>query len=685
MHYHTTLTLALLVLGLPLVNAMPQTQTDRAYPQEIYPAAGYRMYNPQTLFDLLQRLPGVTLGMQADGLEEIQLHGIDSRYVKLLLNGQPLSGSGLNGSMLTRQIPASLIDRIEIDRSGRSDLYTGGGGGGTINVILANAYSDSGLQLSLGGPHLSNRQSAAAGWMDDEGTQATHLSAERRLERRHWQGQARDASGHDDFQHNFREQQTSLLLNYAGLLGNRHPLQLYALHIDADEEDQRSGLYPLNALQVSAQPAGSLIDQQQQLQRRNQRLGGDLQLNWQQWHLQLFFLYERFRQQQQLYLQQEATNQQQQLSDQRFYAGWQLQQTQYEHQWSTGLSLEYRQRDASASNNRVISSNNERTLLPLNYEYDEYLLSYHLLDRWHLSANTRLEAGFHFDAYEMQHRNQGDSLRSEVFSDTHWLPSFHWLHELSGRNRLRLSISQSTRQPEVADRIPYRLQQDNRVWLGNADLQAEVISNFDLSYEHNPRLRGSSYNDYRSGYQLRLFRRVISHAIVPIAWQESTASGTQTLLQPVNSENSATVHGAEVESGLQLLRHGIELDFGLAWYHSALETDPQRSGRERLPGQPGYLLRLGLSSRHGHWQSGFLWRLQGDTEQYLHNADGSYQLQTRSGLQQLDLFTRRHWQHWQAGLNLSLNPSPAVRWQQGDRLQQLQERWYLRLNLSTGF
>ncbi len=82
------LTAALLALVLTLASAaasaMPQTQGDRAYPQEVYAAADYQVYNPQTLYDLLQRLPGVTLGMQADGLEEIQLHGVDTRYLSLL-------------------------------------------------------------------------------------------------------------------------------------------------------------------------------------------------------------------------------------------------------------------------------------------------------------------------------------------------------------------------------------------------------------------------------------------------------------------------------------------------------------------------------------------------------------------------------------------------------------------------
>ncbi|QQD23467.1 outer membrane beta-barrel protein [Venatoribacter cucullus] len=682
------LTAALLALVLTLASAaasaMPQTQGDRAYPQEVYSAADYQVYNPQTLYDLLQRLPGVTLGMQADGLEEIQLHGVDTRYLSLLINGLPVTGTGLNSSLLTRQIPASLVQRIEIDRSGRADLYTGGGGGGTINVILADAYSHSGLQLSLGGPLLSNRESAATQWLNEQGDQALRIAGEHRLERRQWRGSGGDGSSSGNFRQHFREQQKTLLLNYAGLFNERHPVQLYALQIDADEEDQRQGFYPLNALQTST--AGTTIDQQQMLARRSQRFGGDMQLNWEQWHLSLFFLHERFRQQRDLrLLQPAALNQQQNVQDQRFHAGWQLRETRSEHQWSTGLSLQYLQRRSDSEGSGIASSNNERSHLPYDYGYDEYRLSYFLLDRWHLSANTRLEAGFQVDTYELQHDDRAGSGRSEVLSDTHWLPSFHWLHDLSGRNRIRLSISQSTRQPEIADRIPYEYRQDERIWRGNDDLQAEVVSSFDLSYEHNPRLHSSSRNDRNSGYQIRLFQRLIRDAIVLQASRETTGSGPVTVFQPVNTEDSARVYGAELESGLHLPRAGLKLEFGAAFYHSEIRTDEDLPGRERLPGQPEYLLRLGASWQQKEWQHGLLWRLQGDTEQFLRDTQGNLQLQTRSSLQQLDLYTRRHWQHWQAGLNLSLNPSPAVRWEQDQRYLQLEERWYLRVNLSSHF
>ena len=202
-------------------------------------------------------------------------------------------------------------------------------------------------------------------------------------------------------------------------------------------------------------------------------------------------------------------------------------------------------------------------------------------------------------------------------------------------------------------------------------------------YEHNPRLHSSSRNDHNSGYQIRLFQRMIRDAIVLQASRETSSSGPVTVFQPVNTEDSARVYGLELESGLHLPQQGLELEFGAAFYHSEIRTDEDLPGRERLPGQPPIpaaagrqLAATGLATRV------FCGACRATPSNSLRDAQGNFELQTRSSLQQLDLYTRHQGQQWQAGLNLSLNPSPAVRWQQDDQQVQLEERWYLRLNLS---
>lgn len=683
MYSNTALIVLLLgVLSLP-AGAVPQTRHDRAYPQESYVAEDYHVYNPQTLFDLLQRLPGISLGQQADGREEIQLHGIDSRYLLLLINGQPLAGAALNNSLMTRQIPASLVQRIDIDRNARADLFTGGGGGGTINVILHDGFSPSGLQLSAGGPEFSHYQSAALNAVDSVSKQAVRLAGEQRTERDRYDGYGSSAGQSGDFSGRLLEQQTAVLLSYNGLLNERHALRLYALHTEASDEYRRNGFYPLNTLLTTPDTDNG---QSSLLDRRNQRLGGDVQLQWDRWHLQLFVMHETFRQQQSITLDGALPLQQQQeVRDQRLHTGWQLHQTGHEHRWSTGLSLQYLQRLAdSRGTEQVFSINNERTLLPHRFEYDELRLSYFLLDRWQITPDTRMEAGFHTDNYLLNNRNRSGERDSDTLTDTHWLPSFHLLHQLSGRSHLRLSMSQSVRQPDIADRMPYEYRQGDRLWRGNPDLDAETVSSFDLSYEYHPRLRGSSLRDRQHGNQLRLFQRRINNAIL-LQSGRITLDGTDvTLFSPENADGTALVRGLEADLTRPLPWTGMRAELGLAWYQTRFNTRQPLPDKQRLPGQPDYLLRLGVSQQISSLHYGLLWRMQGDTVQYLTN-DSGYALQRRDALQQWDGFLEHHWRTWRAGISVAFTPEPATRYREPAAALQTDEHWQLRVSLSGQF
>lgn len=679
-----------LLLGLLLTapaSALPQSQGDRAYPLERYLASDYQRYNPQTLFDLLTRLPGITLGQQPDGREEVQLHGLDSRYLTLLINGQPLTGTAINSSLTTRQIPASLVARIEIDRNARADLYTGGGGAGTINVILHDSDSAPTLQLSAGGPLLSNREALSLRW--ESGPHALRLAAGHALERQQQNGDSEEDTRSGAFQLNSRERSHHLLLNYSGLLNQRHPLRLYALQLDADEDLSLQGLHPLNTLSSTSSGSG-VQSLQQRLQRTSRRVGGDLRMSWRTLSLTAFAMAEDFRQQHHTGLQQLplsapllTATQQQDLHDRRLHAGWQLQQSAYEHRWRTGLSLQYLQRQTSSRYTHLLSTNNERNALPYDFTYDEYRLSFFLLDRWQLTPRTRFEAGFHVDTYDLYYRDTSALIRQDRLNDTHWLPSFHLQHQLSGSSRLRLSLSQSTRQPEIADRVPYEFRQDSRIWRGNPDLDAELVSSLDIGYEHNLRLRGSSRSDEASGVYVRLFQRIIRNAIVLQPGEELSNGQTFTVLQPQNTRDMARLYGAEADLELNVWG-GSKLEAGVAAYLSSVHTRTPLPGSQRLPGQPDYLLRLGLRQQRGHWHYGLLWRWQGDTDQYLPQSR-EYSLQRRSALQQLDLYSGYQWRRWQTRLSASLSPEPAVSWQQNSSRQHLDRLWSLRVSLEGQF
>ena len=659
------------VLSLP-AGAVPQTRQDRAYPQESYAAEDYHAYAPQTVFDLLQRLPGVSLAQLPDGQSEIRLHGIDSRYLLLLINGQPLSGNSVHNTLLTRQIPASLVQRVDIDRNARADLFNGGGGGGTVNIILHDGFSPSGLQISASIPDRSHQQTGAVHLLGHNILQAARLGAEQRTQHDERKGSTTDAA--EPWSAEMTHQEQSVLLSYNGLLNDRHPIRLYALHLSANDDQNWQGISPFetNVLTGIAQA---------DTERRHQRFGGDVQLQWDRWQLQLHLMHEQFRQTR-IQTQSAALplSQKQEISDQRLSAGWQLHQTGYEHKWTTGLNLHLMRRRTDYEDGAVLMSNalslpTDRSLLAQQSSYDEIRISYFLLDRWQITPDTRLEAGFHTDNYLLRLNDENDSRNSDTRDNTHWLPSFHLLHQLDGRTHLRLSMSQSTRQPDIADRIPYEYRQAQHIWQGNPDLDAETITSFDLSYEYHPRQQGSSRSDRSRGNQLRVFQRRISNSILMQAESLNDQGESLTRFTPQNADGTVLVRGVEADIARQLPWDGARAEAGLGWYQTRAEAPLTLATQQFMPAQPEYLVRFGVSRQVNQWHVGMLWRMQGERDAYQPNAVTRTQ-------QHWDGYLERHWQHWRTGFTVAFKPETA---NQPTQWQDTQEHWHLRLTVGAQF
>ncbi len=75
---------------------------------------------------------------------QLRMNGLAGGYSQILINGRPIF-SPLTGLYGLEQIPANMIDRIEIVRGGGSSLYGSSAIGGTVNVITAipknNSYA----------------------------------------------------------------------------------------------------------------------------------------------------------------------------------------------------------------------------------------------------------------------------------------------------------------------------------------------------------------------------------------------------------------------------------------------------------------------------------------------------------------------------------------------------------------
>lgn len=76
------------------------------------------------------------------GFPQVRINGLDGPYSQVLINSRPVL-SALSGVYGLEQIPANMVDRIEVLRGGGSALFGSNAVGGTINVITKDPVSNS--------------------------------------------------------------------------------------------------------------------------------------------------------------------------------------------------------------------------------------------------------------------------------------------------------------------------------------------------------------------------------------------------------------------------------------------------------------------------------------------------------------------------------------------------------------
>lgn len=89
-----------------------------------------------SLRDGLNFQPGLRVenNCQNCGFTEIRMNGLEGKYSQVLIDGKAIYSS-LNGVYGLEQIPANMIDRIEVVRGGGSALYGGNAIAGVVNII----------------------------------------------------------------------------------------------------------------------------------------------------------------------------------------------------------------------------------------------------------------------------------------------------------------------------------------------------------------------------------------------------------------------------------------------------------------------------------------------------------------------------------------------------------------------
>ncbi|MDE5707959.1 MAG: TonB-dependent receptor [Alistipes sp.] len=104
--------------------------------------------NAASLAGALSFQPGVRVedDCQNCGFTQVRINGLDGHYSQILIDSHPVF-SALTGVYGLEQIPANMIERVEVLRGGGSALYGSSAIGGTINIITREP-SRSSAQMS---------------------------------------------------------------------------------------------------------------------------------------------------------------------------------------------------------------------------------------------------------------------------------------------------------------------------------------------------------------------------------------------------------------------------------------------------------------------------------------------------------------------------------------------------------
>ena len=116
----------------------------------------YARGNCTTVAQGLSFQPGVRVenNCQNCGFQQVRINGLDGQYTQILIDSRPIFSS-LAGVYGIEQLPANMVDRVEVMRGGGSALFGSSAIAGTINIItkepVRNSASVSHTTTAIGG------------------------------------------------------------------------------------------------------------------------------------------------------------------------------------------------------------------------------------------------------------------------------------------------------------------------------------------------------------------------------------------------------------------------------------------------------------------------------------------------------------------------------------------------------
>ena len=124
-----------------------RSETTRRMSPTLVNVVGMDIYNKTNSTTVAQGLsfqPGVRVenNCQNCGFQQVRINGLDGQYTQILIDSRPIF-SALAGVYGIEQLPANMVDRVEVMRGGGSALFGSSAIAGTINIITKEPVRNS--------------------------------------------------------------------------------------------------------------------------------------------------------------------------------------------------------------------------------------------------------------------------------------------------------------------------------------------------------------------------------------------------------------------------------------------------------------------------------------------------------------------------------------------------------------
>lgn len=125
-----------------------RNETSRKQAPSLVSILDFKTFEQTNSCDLAQGLkfqPGLRVenNCQNCGFSQVRINGLEGPYSQILIDSRPIVGA-LAGVYGLEQIPANMIERVEVMRGGGSALFGSSAIGGVINIITREPLRNSG-------------------------------------------------------------------------------------------------------------------------------------------------------------------------------------------------------------------------------------------------------------------------------------------------------------------------------------------------------------------------------------------------------------------------------------------------------------------------------------------------------------------------------------------------------------